>query len=214
MKTAFRVNLLRLLFVTLGMLSFSLVCQAGVLFSIGPNWNNFVFEPEAKEDTPNYYGYGGRIAWGYSVAQVFDLGLYTHYTPGQLKEASVMDADASLLDYGAELGVRIFDLLYIGTRAGVWKYQLFKSKEDGEIAGKWMGLGGSASVGMIMPISKRASWQTSLDLGQATMRKVNNTATDTSTGNKKLSRISITVGFVYNDDDTESGSVKLLRSYF
>ena len=118
------------------------------------------------------------------------------------------------LDYGAELGVRIFDLLYIGTRAGVWKYQLFKSKEDGEITGKWMGLGGSASVGMIMPISKRASWQTSLDLGQATMRKVNNTGSDASTGNKKLSRISITVGFVYNDDDTESGSVKLLRSYF
>lgn len=187
--------------------------QAGVFLTLGPNWNNFVFEPEAKESTPNYFGYGGRISWGYSIGQVLDLGVYSQYAPGKLKVASALDGDAALLDYGGELGIRILNLLFIGGRGGVWRYQLYKKTMDDEISGKWMGLGGAASMGMIMPVTKRSAWQVSLDVGQANMRKIDNTPEDFGTNFRKLSKVSITLAFVYNDDDSTSVTANLLNSF-
>ncbi len=187
---------------------------AGFLFTLGPNWNNFVFEAERDEDTPNYYGYGARMSWGYSAAQVADFGIYTQYTPGRLNSATPPRTDAVVMDYGAELGFRLFHMFYFGARGGMWKYQLFRAYEDSEIRGSWMGLGGTASLGMIMPISKRTAWQTSLDLGQAVMQKLNSSPADTNTKYRKLTRLGVTLSFVYNEDDISSVADSLLKSFF
>lgn len=189
-------------------------CYAGFLFTIGPNWNNFVFEAERNEDTPNYYGYGGRMSWGYSVGQVADFGLYTQYSPGRLNSAMPPRTDAALMDYGAEVGFRLANVLYVGARGGMWKYQLFKAFQDNEIRGAWLGLGGTISVGMLMPISKRTSWQTSLDMGQGVLQQLKGATSATTTRYRKLSRVGVTLAFVYNDDGVSSVAESLFNSLF
>jgi hypothetical protein len=187
---------------------------AGLLFTIGPNWNNFVFEAEKNEDTPNYYGYGARMSWGYSVAKVADFGIYAQYTPGRLNSATPPRTDAVVMDYGAELGLRVLNVFYLGARGGMWKYQLYRAYEDAEVRGSWMGLGGTASLGMIMPISKRSAWQTTFDVGQAVMQKLNVTPADADSNYRKLSRVGVTLSLVYNDDDITSVGSSLLKSFF
>jgi hypothetical protein len=198
----------------LGLLGWADSCRAGYLFTLGPNWNNFVFEAEQNEDTPNYYGFGGRVSWGFSVAQVADFALYAQYTPGRLSSATPPRTDAVVMDYGAEFGVRLLDVLYLGLRGGMWKYQLFKSYEEREIDGAWLGLGGSASLGMIMPVSKRMAWQTSLDIGQAVLQRLQGAPDDAGTNYRKLSRVGVTLSLVYNDDDVSSVADSLLNSFF
>lgn len=209
-----RAAIIRLCLLTLAMMSFAPSGFAGYLFSIGPNWNNFVFEAETDENTPNYYGYGGRLSWGYSIGQVFDLGMYAQYTPGRTTSPSMLNGDAAVYDYGGELGVRVLGVFYIGARGGAWKYQLYKRQQMAEIGGIWSGWGGSGSLGMILPVSKRASWQTSFDMGRAIVEKDNKTLADLGTRYKKLSKLSITMAFVYNDFDAASAGTSLINSFY
>jgi hypothetical protein len=187
---------------------------AGFLLTAGPSWNNYVFEAESSEDTPNYYGYGGRVGWGYSVAQIVDIGLYAQYIPGRLNTAIPPRTDTVLMDYGAEVGVRFMQALYLGIRGGIWKYQLFRAYRDDEVRGSWLGLGATGALGLIWPVNKKVSWQTNFEFGRAVLQgpKVD---PESSVGRqKKMSRIGVSVSFVYNDDDVLSLGRSLYNSFF
>ena len=188
-------------------------CRAGVLFSLGGSWNNFVFEPNDHEDTPNYYGYGGRGSFGYSVAKVWDLTFFGQYTPARLGSASATDADATLTQYGFETGIRIYDALYLGGRGGFWDYRLRKRRLTDEVEGSWSGLGAQGVIGLILPVGKEAAWQTTLDVGQAVLAKMNKSADEATIGKRTLGHISVTVSFVYNSLSLSSLEDSLLNSF-
>ncbi len=167
---------------------------AGALVSIGPNWNNFVFEPLDQEQTPNYYGYGARASFGYSIQRVWDVALYGHYAPGRLDSASATKEDARFYHVGGETALRIAKAVYIGFRGGPAYYRLVNQLETTEVSGKWSGYMAQGSLGLILPTTKATSWQTTLDIGQATLRP----SDDPSAKPRTLSQISLTLAFVYN----------------
>jgi hypothetical protein len=189
-------------------------CQAGMLFSLGPNWTNFVFEPVANEDTPNYYGYGGRGCLGYSLEQVLDICAYGQYSPGKLNAASSSNPSAFVYDYGGELGARMFGVLYLGVRGGVWTYHLSSRALDEEIGGTWSGPGAEVSFGLLLPVGKQASWQLSLDAGQASVAKEDKKADEDVPKTRKLSRVSVTMSFVFNGYQSDSVAGSLFDSFF
>ena len=171
---------------------------SGVLISQGINWNNFVFEPETNEKTPNYYGYGGRISVGYSVAQIWDLALYGQYAPGRLNAAELLKEDARVYSYGAETAFRIADAVYVGGRGGIAGYGLSHRNLPEEVSGRWEGVGGNVSLGLIMPVSRVNMWQASIDFGQVSVKPVENPSAAT----RRISTISVTLAFVYNNLQT------------
>ena len=179
-------------------------CEAGGFLAVGPQWVNFVFEPKVQEETPNYYGYGARASAGYSVDQVVDLALYGEYSPGRLNSASSSGSTAVVLDYGAEIGFRILQTMYIAARGGQWKYQLSRRTAPEEVGGAWTGVGGAASFGLLLPVNKEVQWQTSIDIGQALVKKTNLEVDDVETKARVISRASVTISFVYNARDTVS----------
>ncbi|MCX6125943.1 MAG: hypothetical protein NTV34_14520 [Proteobacteria bacterium] len=182
---------------------------AGIYVSVGPNWNNFVFEPEKQEATPNYYGYGARGSFGYSIYDVWDLGLYGHYTPGKLNSASLTQEDARLWHGGGETGFRIAKALFIGVRGGPALYRLAKQTDDSEILGQWTGTMAQGSLGLILPVTKAAAWQSSLDVGQATLKS----SDDAATKPRILSQISLTLSFVYNVRQTNAVETALFNHW-
>jgi hypothetical protein len=191
----------------------SAIGYSDTLFTLGPNWNNFVFEASAKEDTPNYYGYGGRTSLGYSFGQIFDLALYGHYSPGRLDSASATDAHAVISDYGAETGLRILSVMYLGVRGGVWNYRLPKKTLDEEIEGTWSGTGGEATFGLLFPATKQASWQMTMDVGQGLLDKQKKTADELLLKPRKFSRVSVTISFVFNSYMSNSVDSALFNSF-
>jgi hypothetical protein len=188
-------------------------CEAGLLLSLGGSWNNFVFEPKNREDTPNYYGYGGRGGFGLSLAKVWDVALFAQYTPARMGSASATDADVTLTQYGVESGIRIFDVLYVGGRGGFWDYRMHKAKRVDEVRGSWSGIGYHGSIGLILPMTKDSLWQTTLDAGNAVVAKTNKTADDAMIGKRSLSHISVTVSFVYNSLSLGSFEDSILNSF-
>jgi fermentation-respiration switch protein FrsA (DUF1100 family) len=181
-----------------------------VFLLLGPNWNNFVFEPEEQEDTPNYYGYGARGSFGYSVYDTVDLGFYGHYSPGKLNSASLTQEDARLWHGGGELGVRIAKAVYVGVRGGPALYRLTRKTEDTEVGGQWTGTMIQGSLGLILPVTKAASWQASFDAGQASVSLSD--GPDTSKP-RTLTEISLTLGFVYNIHQTSAVETAIFNNW-
>ena len=183
--------------------------RAGVLLTVGPNWNNFVFEPVDKEETTNYYGYGARASFGYSVMRVWDLALYGHYAPGKRNVAGVVKEDARFYHMGAETGLRLAKAVYIGVRGGPALYRLAKQNEDTEIVGQWTGYTAQASLGLILPTGKATAWQTTLDLGQTSVRP----SDDTSAKPRTISQVSLTLAFVYNGYQTTAVDTAIFNNW-
>lgn len=182
---------------------------AGGLVTIGPNWNNFVFEPVDKEQTPNYYGYGARASFGYSIRRVWDVALYGQYAPGRLNIASATKEDARFFHVGGETALRLAKAVYIGFRGGPATYRLVNQVEDVEVPGKWTGVMGQGSLGLILPTTKALSWQTTLDIGQATVRPVG----DSSAKPRTISQISLTLAFVYNGYETSAVDTAIFNNW-
>lgn len=182
---------------------------AGILVTLGPNWNNFVFEPVQKEDTTNYYGYGGRASFGYSVMRVWDLALYGHYSPGKRNVAGLVKEDARFYHMGAETGLRIAKAVYIGIRGGPALYRLTKQNEESEIIGQWTGYTAQGSLGLILPTGKATAWQTTLDLGQTSVRPSDDSAAKPRT----ISQVSLTVAFVYNGYQTSAVDTAIFNNW-
>ncbi len=179
-------------------------CEAGTLFVVAPQWVNFVFEPIVQEETPNYYGYGAKGSFGYSIKQIFDFDLYGEYSPGRLNSASSSNASAVVLNYGGEVGFRLLNAMFLGARCGQWNYRLIRRIDVGEVGGSWTGFGGAASFGMLLPVNKEVQWQLSLDIGQALLKKDNREIDDIAPKTRVISKASITLSFVYNSRDTMS----------
>lgn len=185
-------------------------CRAGAYGSLGPNWNNFVFEPLEYEETPNYYGYGGRGSFGYSIGQILDLGLYGHYAPGRLNAATSTQTGAQFYHLGAETALRLANAVYVGIRGGPASYRLSKAYEEAEVLGTWTGSMIQGSVGLILPVGKTpAAWQTTLDLGQATLKS----ADDPTLKARTLTQISLTLAFVYNVKQSTAVDTAILNKW-
>lgn len=183
--------------------------RAGVLLTVGPNWNNFVFEPVAKEETVNYYGYGARASVGYSIMRVWDLALYGHYAPGKRNVAGVVKEDSRFYHMGAETGLRLAKAVYMGVRGGPALYRLAKQNEDNEIVGQWTGYTVQGSLGLILPTSKATAWQATLDLGQTSVRP----SDDTSAKSRTISQVSLTFAFVYNGYQTSAVDTAIFNNW-
>lgn len=193
----------------LGLFTSAELARAGVLLSVGPNWNNFVFEPLEKEETPNYYGYGARVSAGYSIQRVWDLALYCHYSPGKLNVASALKEEARFYHMGAETGLRIAKAVYVGFRGGPALYRLVKQNEASEVTGQWTGYNVQGSLGLILPTSKATGWQASLDMGQASVRP----SDDSSVKPRTISQVSVTLAFVYNGYQTSAVDTAIFNNW-
>lgn len=188
---------LRLILVA-SLLALSDVSVAGVLVSPGVHWKSFSFRPKDAEATPNYYGYGGSLRFGYSLAQVFDLTLFGSYTPAQLESASSpTEPDALHRFVGVALGLRIASSVFIEGRVGRLDYSLMQHKHPDEISGHWAGVGSGASIGGIIVAGKSHFWQVTLDADVGTkMQKVDATADDKQVRN--VDAMSLSLAYVFN----------------
>lgn len=192
-----RKALLKIIAACIGWLGLAATSASGALYlNGGPSWNNFVFEAEDQEETANYYGYGARISFGYSLANVWDLGLYGHYTPGRLNAAELNREDARLWHIGFETAARLAKVLYIGVRGGPSLYRLSQVNSSTEVPGQWTGTMVQGSLGMLLPVTKVSNWLLSMDMGQAQVSKSDATGDDAKV--RKISEISLSLSFVYN----------------
>lgn len=169
---------------------------AGIYATPSLRWSSFGLRPIADEPTPNYYGFGGSAALGYSFAQVFDLGGFYTYVPARLKSASLMGHDAILTAYGADVALRLADSVYIGLRGGRAQYQLRSQKLPEEIPGTWTGPAGSVAIGAVSRLGKQSFFQTSLELLHTVIEATEATTPDS--GKRRLDAFAISLAYVYN----------------
>lgn len=186
----------------------SFEARAGLYAGVGASWNNFVFEPVAEEDTPNYFGYGGRASVGYSAANILDLGIYGHYTPGRLGTPAPSPEDARLWHGGGELGLRLGNAVYLGARGGPALYRLNSQTKDEEVPGQWTGTMFQGSAGLIVPVNRYFQCQTTLDIGQASLRP-----SSTDGADRTLTEISVTISFVYNYYQSTARETALFKNW-
>lgn len=195
--------MLRLFFIILAFLA-STPVSAGVLAQGALKWQTLALRPLTDEPTPNYYGYGGELQFGYSFARKFDLALYTSYTPMRLKSATFGASDLITFDYGITTGFRIAQTVYVGVRGGWMHYDLNKKVKEEEIDGTWRGFCGFFELGTYWPVTKPASLQLGLLLGHGSMERVD--ATDKK---RFIDTFGVTMTYVYNKVD----SVKFGNSF-
>lgn len=181
----------------LGFLGLAAPARAGWYLAPEARWGVFAARPEAGENTPNYYGYGGTLSFGYSPRQMVDIGAYGSYLPGALKHAEIGKDDATLVSYGGELGFRIADAVYLGFRGGPDKYRLNQPSDDPErpeLAGKWTGVCGGLSLGAVMRASKQFIVQTTLDV----MHHVVKQEDEPELGKRRFDEFSVGLTFMLN----------------
>ncbi len=174
------------------------VAEAGWYVSPAMKWGSFAARPEGSEPTPNYYGYGGSFAFGYSAKQVFDLGAYGQYLPGSLREANPSEVDATLISYGGEIAFRIAESVYLGFRGGSSTYHLLDSDPEraDELKGKWSGPSGGMAIGAVSKTAKNSFFQTSLEF----MQHVVANSDDSSLGKRRFDSFALSVQYVFNSE--------------
>ena len=153
------------IFLALLSLLFAEIANAGILFSASAHWGVFAFRPLSEQNSsPNYYGLGPGIVAGYSLFQVFDAAAYVDYIPGQRGAPNIRNENASLIQYGMQLAVRLEDKVYLGLKAGNGLYHLVdKNFIADEVPGKWQGPSGGLMIGAIHKEDKRNYWQLTLE---------------------------------------------------
>jgi hypothetical protein len=143
---------------------------AGPYFTGGLRSAQFAAKPQSDEPTPNYYGFGLRLSGGYSVRQVFDMGLYGSGLPARRGSPGVSRPDATLIHGGAEFGLRIAKSLLISFYGGPSQYHLERPSDKlppgTEVTAGLKGYGGGVAVGAIVPFSKENFLQVTLDFEQ------------------------------------------------
>jgi hypothetical protein len=189
---------LRVVALTLLGLAFAGTAEAGWYVTPAVKWSSFAARPEGNEPTPNYYGYGGALSFGYSAKQVFDLGAYGQYLPGTRREADPSDVQASLVSYGGELGLRIAESVYLGFRGGASTYHMMKpdpTRAD-ELTGTWSGSSGGMALGAVSKVSKNSFFQTSVEF----MQHVVANAKDSDLGKRRFDSFALSVQYVFNSE--------------
>lgn len=168
----------------------------GVLISPGVHSKAFSFRPNGDEATPNYFGYGGSLRLGYSVAQVLDLALFYSYTPGRTDSAwNPANGDALHRFGGIALGLRIAKSVFVEGRVGRLDYSLLTHSNPNEIGGHYTGLGAGGSVGGIIPVNASHFWQITLDADVGSkMHMLGETGEDT----RSIDAVSLSLAYVFN----------------
>lgn len=174
------------------------VAEAGWYAAPAVKWATFAARPDGDEPTPNYYGYGGALALGYSAKQVFDLGAYGQYLPGTRGEANPKKAQTSLLSYGGELGFRIAESVYLGFRGGASTYHLLSADPErtGELEGTWHGPSGGIGLGAVSKVTKQSFVQTTVEFMQHVMARTD--APDS--GKRRFDSFALSVQYVFNSE--------------
>lgn len=170
--------------------------SAGVLATGALKWQTLALRPLTDEPTPNYFGYGGELQFGYSFARKWDLALYTSYTPMRMKSATFGTNDLVTFDYGIATGFRIASTVYLGLRGGWLQYDLNKKFKDEEIDGTWRGFCGFFELGTFWPVSKPASLQVALLLGHGGLERI-----DSDDEKRFIDTFGVTMTYVYNKVD-------------
>ncbi|MFK7872836.1 MAG: hypothetical protein AB8C84_06635 [Oligoflexales bacterium] len=124
----------------------------------------FAFQPLQNESTPNYIGVGPSVMLGYSFMQVFDLGGFGFYTPGGTKAFHPGKENAYYAGYGAQLGVRISESVYVAFLGGSSLYQSVLKASENELDGRWEGPVGGIVLGSIHRVDKKNYWQVSFEM--------------------------------------------------
>lgn len=169
------------------------LARAGVVAGLGLHWQNFSFQPEQEEDTPNYYGYGAHGQFGYSIHNIVDLKLIGALTPSQVNEASAFDGDIDFSTYGGEIGVRAAGAAYIGFGYERVVYYTRSHHIHNDPVGRWEGAGPSLSVAGFWPAMKKTYWELGLSLSSAEL------ANNQITSKRQIDMISLNVTYLFMD---------------
>ncbi len=188
---------LRAVIVGCGLLGGALPALGGVLLIPAVRWQSYAFRPLAAEATPNYYGYGAGLTFGYSFNQVVDTAIFTSYSPGTLKQAKFLEEDAVLISYGGEVALRLFQTVYVAVRAGEFTYRLLTPTRADEVQGRWRGPGVGFSLGAQRLFAKHSGFQASVDVTYATMSRADAAADE----KRKIDAFSLTLAYVFNAND-------------
>ena len=184
-----------------GIILFQEVVSAAVLFKPSIRWADFAFQPVDREDTINYYGYGGELGVGYTWTDSFDTAIVLQYQPGKRETAGFLSPHATAQFAGPEFGFRFYKIMVLGLRVGIQKYQLNTKKFDSEIDGTWTGPAGGFSLGFVASAEKDNFWQIAIDA----MEGVLINSADDSQGSRRLDSFGISATFVYNDQHGHGG---------
>lgn len=170
--------------------------RAGVLVSAAAKWGSFAARPLDSEPTPNYYGLGLGMNFGYSFSQVFDVTFFSHYLPAHLEASKLGAEGAHMFSYGGEIGLRFSQSVFLAIRAGSGRYKLIQEQQSDdleEVAGSWQGPAGGFSVGAVHPLDKENFFQTSLDVLHA-ITVDNDNLVD---GKRRFDLFTISVSYVF-----------------
>lgn len=143
---------------------------AGPYLTAGVRSGQFAAKPLTDEPTPNYYGFGLKLSGGYSLRQVFDMGLYASGLPARRGSPGISNPDALLAHGGLELALRLGKSVILAAYGGQSQYRLQHPSEQlpvgVEVTAPLKGYGGGVSVGAIVPFSKEQFLQATLDFEQ------------------------------------------------
>lgn len=175
--------------------------EAGWYVTPGIKWATYAARPEGNEPTPNYYGYGGMLALGYSAKQVFDLGAYGQYVPGTREHADLGKTHALLVSYGGELAFRIAESVYIGARGGSSSYRLLDADplRTDELAGTWEGPSGGLVIGAVSKVTKQSFFQTTLEFMQHVVESQEQ-GEARQLGKRRFDSFALCVQYVFNSE--------------
>lgn len=186
--------------------------EAGLLLAPAAKWCTFSARPEGTEATPNYYGYGAELTFGYSAEQVFDIAVFGSYIPGRRKSPAFGADDVSLVSYGGVLGFRFASSVYLGFKAGTSAYSVQKLTDEKELAGRYEGPSGGISIGAISALSRQNFLQTTFDIMHHVL-----TSTDEAAGGtvrkRRFDAVSISLAYVFNGYSSSVVQNKMFKSF-
>jgi len=188
--------------------------SAGPLVSLGVHWNNFAFEPLDEGDpVANFYGAGGELNLGYTMARIFSLSTWGSYTPSSMKNVEVGREDAVLWAYGGKLGFNIWKSVFFNLHAGQYTYGLIFNERPTELDGRWAGPGGGLAMGGIFPGKNKAGfWTLGVEFTRSLMKKMKvEDESDDST--RKLDVFAVSLSYVFTGNSRGS-SFNFLKSIF
>lgn len=146
-------------------LSLSLPAYGGMIWGVSSQWQNLSFQPEEQEDTPNFYGLGLRGDFGYSVAKSVEARLFASYNYSNKGAAKFFEGDVNIGSYGASIGVRLVDSVYLGVEYGVLYYHTPSHHIHNEYVGRWDGTTLNLNLAGYWKAGRKSYWQVGLQLG-------------------------------------------------
>lgn len=190
--------------------------EAGILLSGSAQWGIFAFRPiDERQNVPNYYGLGGGVVAGYSLFQAIDAAVFIDYIAGNRSRLHPSEQDASLVQYGGQLGLRLEDKLFFALKGGQGVYHLVaKDYIFEEVTGIWQGKAGAFVMGAIYKIDKRRYWQLSLELMHVVLDKIQLIEGEIRPGKRKVDAFKVVVSYTFNSFVNHLSRGSFLKNVF